>query len=230
MIDVSRGLLGIYQGIEGLHTGPNVIIADFPLRWTVRGLSKLFEEGINAVITSQRAIHATIMEPKIKNRSMIFYLMANIEASLMKGENNWALLLDPDGFIAEGSGDNFFIIKDKKIISPEGRNMLRGISRDYVMNVIGPELGFEVIEKNIEPYDVYNADEAFMTGTPFCMLPVTSLNDVKIGDGKVGQDFNSLLNQWSKNMNLNISDQIKQWNQVDDQIDTGTSPYRFKSK
>jgi len=156
--------------------------------------------------------------------------MANIEASLMKGENNWALLLDPDGFIAEGSGDNFFIIKDKKIISPEGRNMLRGISRDYVMNVIGPDLGFEVIEKNIEPYDVYNADEAFMTGTPFCMLPVTSLNDVKIGDGKVGQHFNSLLNQWSKNMNLNISNQIKQWNKADGQIDSGTSPYRFKSK
>lgn len=230
MIDVSRGLLGIYQGIEGLHTGPNVIIADFPLRWTVRGMGKLFDEGINAVITSQRAIPATLMEPKIKNRSRIFYLMANIEASLMKGENNWALLLDPDGFIAEGSGDNFFIIKDKKIISPEGRNMLRGISRDYVMNVIGPDLGFEVIEKNIEPYDVYNADEAFMTGTPFCMLPVTSLNDVKIGDGKVGQHFNSLLNQWSKNMNLNISDQIKQWNKADGQIDSGTSPYRFKSK
>jgi branched-chain amino acid aminotransferase len=230
MIDVSRGLLGIYQGIEGLHAGPNVIIADFPLRWTVRGMGKLFDEGINAVITSQRAIPATLMEPKIKNRSRIFYLMANIEASLMKGENNWALLLDPDGFIAEGSGDNFFIIKDKKIISPEGRNMLRGISRDYVMNVIGPDLGFEVIEKNIEPYDVYNADEAFMTGTPFCMLPVTSLNDVKIGDGKVGQHFNSLLNQWSKNMNLNISDQIKQWNKADGQIDSGTSPYRFKSK
>ena len=63
-----------------------------------------------------------------------------------------------------------------------------------------------------------------MTGTPFCMLPVTSLNDVKIGDGKVGQHFNSLLNQWSKNMNLNISDQIKQWNKADGQIDSGTSP------
>ena len=171
MIDVSRGLLGIYQGIEGLNSGPNIIIADFPLRWTVRGMGKLFDEGINAVITSQRAIPASLMEPKIKNRSRLFYLMANIEASLMKGENNWALLLDPDGFIAEGSGDNFFIIKDKTINSPEVRNMLRGISRDYIMKVVGPELGFNVIEKNIEPYDVYTADEAFMTGTPFvCYL------------------------------------------------------------
>jgi branched-chain amino acid aminotransferase len=230
MIDVSRGLLGIYQGIEGVDSGPNVIIADFPLRWTVRGMGDLFDHGINAVITSQRAIPASLMEPKIKNRSRLFYLMANIEASMIKGDNNWALLLDPDGFIAEGSGDNFFIIKDKKIISPEGRNMLRGISRDYVMKVIGPELGFEVLEKNIEPYDVYSADEAFMTGTPFCMLPVTSLNDVKIADGKVGKHFNSLLSQWSNNMNLDIAKQIKNWNKADKGKDVGTSPYKFKTK
>jgi branched-chain amino acid aminotransferase len=230
MIDVSRGLLGIYQGIDGLHSGPNVIIADFPLRWTVKGMGKLFDTGINAVITSQRAIPASLMEPKIKNRSRLFYLMANIEASLMKGENNWALLLDPDGFIAEGSGDNFFIIKDNTIISPEGRNMLRGISRDYVMNVIGPELGYEVIEKNIEPYDVYTADEAFMTGTPFCMLPVTSLNDVNIGEGKVGEHFNKLLKQWSLNMDLDIAAQIQKWNEEDGDIVTGPSPYKFKSK
>ena len=110
MIDVSRGLLGIYQGIDGAHKGENIIIADFPLRWTVSGMGKLFEEGINAVIPSQRAIPASLMDPKIKNRSRLFYLMANIEASLFKGDNNWALLLDTDGFIAEGTGDNFFII------------------------------------------------------------------------------------------------------------------------
>ncbi|HRR40941.1 MAG TPA: aminotransferase class IV, partial [Syntrophales bacterium] len=54
MIDVSRGLLSIYQGIAGVHKGPNIIIADFPLRWTVAGMGKLFDEGINAVIPSQR--------------------------------------------------------------------------------------------------------------------------------------------------------------------------------
>ena len=78
MIDVSRGLLGIYNGIEGVQPGPNIIIADFPLRWTVRDMGVLFDNGINAVITSQRAIPASLMEPKIKNRSRLFYLMANI--------------------------------------------------------------------------------------------------------------------------------------------------------
>ena len=52
--------------------------------------------------------------------------MANIEASLMKGERNWALLLDEDGFITEGTGDNFFIVKKERIITPEGRNILGG--------------------------------------------------------------------------------------------------------
>ena len=66
MIDVSRGLLGIYQNIEGLHKGPNVIIADFPLRWTVATMGSLFESGINMVVTSQRAIPASLMDPKIK--------------------------------------------------------------------------------------------------------------------------------------------------------------------
>src|SRR5947207_409821 len=95
MIDVSRGLLGIYQGIDGLHKGHNVIIADFPLRWTVAGMGELFETGINAVISSQRAIPAMLLDPKVKNRSRIHYLMAYIEVGQFEGNNNWALLLDP---------------------------------------------------------------------------------------------------------------------------------------
>lgn len=229
MIDVSRGILGIYQGVDGLPKGPNVIIADFPLRWTVAGMGLLFDTGINAVVTSQRAIPATLLDPKIKSRSRIFYLMANIEVSQIEGENNWALLLDPDGFIAEGTGDNFFIIKGNTIISPEGRNILRGISRSYVMEELGPKLGMKVIEKNIEPYDVYIADEAFMTGTPFCMLPVTRLNGVSIGEGKVGSSFRALLALWSQNVGVDIEQQIKAWNAMDvvNPVDSPT-PYRFK--
>jgi branched-chain amino acid aminotransferase len=232
MIDVSRGLLGIYQGIEGLHKGPNVIIADFPLRWTVATMGALFDTGINAVITSQRAIPANLLDPKIKNRSRIFYLMANIEASQVEGDNNWALLLDPDGFVAEGTGDNFFIIKNGVVITPEGRNILRGISRDYVMQELCTQLGIPVVEKNIEPYDVYTADEAFMTGTPFCMLPVTALNGNPIGDGKVGSVFTRILNQWSQNANVDIKGQIQKWDaeRGDTAGASAPTPYRFKSK
>lgn len=231
MIDVSRGVLGIYQGIEGIHKGPNIIIADFPLRWTVVGMGKLFKKGINAVITSQRAIPGSLLDPKIKNRSRIHYLMANIEASQVDGEDNWALLLDPDGFIAEGTGDNFFIVKNNTIISPEGRNILRGISRACVMEELAPQLGISVIEKNIETYDVYTADEAFMTGTPFCMLPVTQLNGLQIGDGKPGNCYKALLDTWSRNVGIDIEGQIREWNETDLTSDCDApTPYLFKRK
>jgi branched-chain amino acid aminotransferase len=232
MIDVSRGLLGIYYGIEGLHKGPNVIIADFPLRWTVKTMGSLFDSGINAVIPSQRAIPGHLLDPKIKSRSRIHYLMANIEASQIQGNNNWALLLDQDGFVSEGTGDNFFIIKNGIVITPEGRNILRGISREYVMNELCMQLGMPVVEKNFEPYDVYMADEAFMTGTPFCMLPVTSLNGLSIGNGRVGEGFNRLINQWSKNTGIDIVAQIKQWDNAseDSALRDVPTPYRFKTK
>lgn len=232
MIDVSRGLLGIYQGIQGLHKGPNAIIADFPLRWTVAGMSKLFDHGINAVITSQRAIPASLLDPKVKNRSRIHYLMANIEAGLLEGDNNWALLLDPDGFIAEGTGDNFFIVKDGIVITPEGRNILRGVSRAFVMEELCATLGIPVVEKNFESYDVYTADEAFMTGTPFCMLPVTSLNGTAIGTGKSGETFAKILRCWGEKTGVDIAEQIRTWDAARD-MDVGTdvpTPYRFKSK
>jgi branched-chain amino acid aminotransferase len=231
MIDVSRGLLGIYQHNVGGHKGPNVIIADFPLRWTVAGMGHLFDKGINAVITSQRALPASLLDPKIKNRSRIHYLMANIEASQMEGEDNWALLLDTDGFVAEGTGDNFFVIKNGVIYTPEGRNILRGISREYVMKELAPQLGIPVIEKNLDPYDIHVADEAFMTGTPFCMLPVTRINGANIGDGAVGPVFNRVLEAWNKNVGLDIARQIKDWNAAGN-VNTGDAPtpYRFKTK
>ena len=232
MIDVSRGLLGIYEGIEGLHKGPNVIIADFPLRWTVATMAPLFETGINAVITSQRAIPGYLLDPKIKNRSRIHYLMANIEAGQVEGDNNWALLLDTDGFVAEGSGDNFFIIKDGVMITPEGRNILRGISREYVMKELCPQLGMTVLEKNIEAYDVYTADEAFMTGTPFCMLPVTSINGSPIGTGSIGDEFCRILAQWSVNTGVDISGQITRWDSERTSFGASSTPtpYAFKTK
>ncbi|MBN2406667.1 MAG: aminotransferase class IV [Elusimicrobia bacterium] len=228
MINVSRGPLGIYAHVFDRKIEPTVVIADFPLKWTVAGMGKLFDDGINAVIPSQRAIPGNLLDPKIKNRSRLHYQMANIEVSQYEGENNWALLLDPDGYIAEGTGDNFFIVKDGRLITPEGRNILRGISRKYIFELAG-ELKVDCIENNIEPYDVHTADEAFMTGTPFCLLPVTSLNGITIGDGKMGKTTRRLLDKWGKNVGVDIVAQIKKFNK---EIDAGkgtsaATPYRF---
>ena len=157
-------------------------------------------------------------------------MMANIEVSTYEGDNNWALLLDPDGFIAEGTGDNFFIVKDGKIITPEGRNILRGISRAYIFE-LAQQLGLACVEKNIEPYDVITADEAFMTGTPFCLLPVTSLNNVRIGDGKIGKMTKLLMDTWSENVEVDIVEQITGWDRTrSGQTTDAPSPYAFRKK
>ena len=121
------------------------------------------------------------------------------------------------------------MVKDGVVITPEGRNILRGISRDYVIE-IAKELNIPAIEKNIEPYDVYTADEAFLTGTPFCILPTTQLNGQDIGDGKMGEITRRLLKKWSENVGLDIEAQIRKYGQ-DIQSNKNISaptPYQFK--
>jgi branched-chain amino acid aminotransferase len=229
MIDVTRGLLGIYANRVAGHTGTNLIIADFPLRWTVAGCAHLYTEGIDAVIPSQRMIPASLLEPKVKNRNRIHYLMANIEVANYKGKNAWALLLDPDGFISEGSGSNFMLIKNGALFSPEPRNLLRGISRDYIIELAG-QLGIPFREKNLEPYDVMTAEEAFFCCTPFCMVPAVKFNGLNIGEGKVGPIYRRLIGQWSKNVGVDIIGQARKW--ADARADTrtpGATPYSFPS-
>ena len=223
LIDISRGLLSIYEDVD-IKKGPNVIISDFPLRWTVQNCSHLYDNGLNLCIPSQRAIPAHLMDPKIKNRSRLFYLMANIEVSMLKGNDNWALLLDTNGFIAEGTGSNFFMVKDNTIFTPEHRDVLRGISMNTVIKDLAPVLGLAVVKKNIEPFDVYEADEVFLTSTPFCILPVVKLNRLNIGDGKPGKITKKLLKTWSDFVGVDIVKQIKSW---DEKKKTGTTPYKF---
>ena len=228
MINVSRGPLGLYAPVFDGKLEPTVVIADFPLKWTVASMGHLFEKGINAVIPSQRAIPAFLMDPKIKNRSRLFYQMANIEVSQVEGENNWALLLDVDGYITEGTGDNFFIVKNGEILTPEGKNILRGITRDYIFT-LAEELNIPCRECNIEPYDVYTADEAFMTGTPFCILPTVSLQGLQIGKGKLGNITNILINKWSKNVGLDIRKQIEEYGKEVQHLNMNIpTPYQFK--
>ena len=228
MINVSRGPLSIYEQVFDGKLEPTVIIADFPLKWTVQGMGKLFDSGINAIIPSQRAVPAELIDPKVKNRSRLHYMMANIEVSKFPGENNWPLLLDPDNHIAEGTGDNFFIVKDNVLYTPEPRNILVGISRNYIFELAN-ELGIKYEECNLKVEDVNNADEAFMTATPFCMIPVTKINGKKIGGGKRGPITENLLKKWSKNVGVDIEKQIKEFNsELNNLKSNSITPYQFK--
>jgi branched-chain amino acid aminotransferase len=227
MINVSRGPLAIYEHVFGGAIGPTVVVADFPLKWTVAGMGHLFDSGIHAVIPSQRAIPASLLEAKVKSRSRLHYMMANIEVSNWSGSDNWALLLDPDGFIAEGTGDNFFVVRGGEILTPEPRNILRGISRAYIFE-LAAQIGIPCAERNLEPYDVLESDEAFMTGTPFCALPVTKLNGSLIGSGRPGPILAQLLDAWSANVGLDVVAQMKRYS--DDVARGGAkgpTPYSF---
>ena len=230
MIDVTRGLLGLYADRVDIPSGPNLIIADFPVRWTVEDSAQLYTEGIDIVIPSQRMIPATLLEPKVKNRNRIHYLMANIELSNYKGRNPWALLLDPDGFISEGTGSNFFLIRKGCIYTPEPRNILRGISRDYVIE-LARELGVPLIEKNLEPYDIHMADEAFFSCTPFSIAPATRFLGRDIGDGKVGPVYSRLIERWSQNVGVDIIGQTQAYAAAAGKSRTarGATPYQFAS-
>ena len=226
MINVSRGPLAIYSQLFDDPAAPTLVISDFPLKWTVASMGHLFDAGINAVVTSQRAMPASLLDPKVKSRSRLHYMMANIEASGWEGEDNWALLLDPDGFVAEGTGDNFFLVRDGALMTPEPRNVLRGISRAYVLE-LAAQLELEWRETNLGVYDVVAADEAFFTATPFCMLPVTRINGSPIGDGVVGPVFRRILERWSSTVGVDIEQQIKGYSAEVSGRRSGPTPYQF---
>jgi len=227
MINITRGLLGIYSDRVDVKPGVNLIIADFPLRWTVQDSAHLYTEGIDVVIPSQRMIPASLLDPKAKNRNRIHYLMANIELSKYSGKNAWAVLLDTDGFLTEGTGSNFFLVKNGVILSPEPRNILRGISRDYVIELAN-DLNIKFCEKNLEPYDIMTADEAFFTCTPFSIVPALCFQGRKIRAVIVGPIYKMLIDRWSQNVGIDIVGQIQQYaSNNENRAVGGATPYQF---
>lgn len=228
MINVSRGPLSMYKMVFNGKLEPTVVIADFPVKWTVASLAHFYDDGIHAVTPLQRAIPSQYLEAKIKNRSRIHYMMANLQVSLVNDPNAWALLMDPDGFVAEGTGSNFFIVQEGKLLTPEGRNILRGTRRAYLLD-LARRLGIPAEEKNIELYDVIHSDEAFFSSTAFSMLPCTKINGLAIGNGKMGPVTSHLLNEWSKEVKVDIMAQTKAFAKEVGGF-PGTNIYRFERK
>lgn len=226
MINVSRGPLSMYKMVFGGELEPTVVIADFPVKWTVASIAHLFDSGVHAITPSQRAIPAQLLEPKIKNRSRMHYMVANLQVSMVNDPNAWALLLDPDGFVTEGTGSNFFIVKDGALLTPEPRNILRGTRRAFVLS-LAEKLGIPTRECNIELYDVAHADEAFFTSTAFTMLPCTMINGMLIGDGQRGPVFQEFLDAFSEAVGVDIETQTKTFAAEVGDVLSGTNIYKF---
>jgi branched-chain amino acid aminotransferase len=227
MIDVSRGPLAMYARVFGGKVEPTVIISDFPVRWTVVPLAPLYRSGVHAVFPCQRMIPADLLEPKIKNRSRLHYLMANLDVAMVDDPTAWALLLDPAGFIAEGTGSNFFLVKDGRLLTSEPRNILRGTRRKYTMQ-LARKLGIEVVECNLNEYDAINADEAFFTSTAFTLMPCVKVQGCTIGNGQRGPITQKLIDAWCELVGLDFIAQAEQYlAEASDDAYSGVTMYRF---
>ena len=143
------------------------------------------------------------MSPRAKAHNYINMVLADME---VKGQNPdaWAILLDTNGNIAEGMGSNFFIVRNGAVITPREQFVLAGISRQTVIE-LAQELDIETREADIDLFDAYTADEAFVTSTSFCICPVSSINGATVGEGSVpGPTTDRLLKAYSGLVGVDI--------------------------
>ena len=142
------------------------------------------EKGIRIKTSSFTRHHVNATMCKAKSNGNYINSMMALQEALTDGYDE-ALLLDVDGFVAEGSGENIFIVRDGVIYTPELTSALEGITRDTVL-ALADELGLDVIEKRITRDEVYVADEAFFTGTAAEVTPIRELDNRSIGNGGRG--------------------------------------------
>ena len=145
------------------------------------------EAAANCCTSTWRRMEDTMIPPSSKIGGLyVNSLLAKTEATLAGFDE--AILLTQDGFIAEGAGENIFIIKNGTLITPSVTdNILTGITRNAVMQIASNELGLTTTERSVRRSEIYNADECFLTGTAAHLTPVGSLDNIKIGNGEMGE-------------------------------------------
>lgn len=201
---VSAGESAIYAG-HAVRTGPTVCAHTFPL--DLSRFARKLREGAHVVTPGTRQVPSDCWSPLIKCRSRMHYYLADREARQIDPDA-LALLLDSEGHLTETSGANFLLVEKSNLVSPYFGKTLPGISRKVVLELAG-RLGLGVVERNLTPPDAMNADEALLTGTAFCLLPVTRINGKPIGGGRPGPVFRRLLAAWSEAVGVDIADQIR---------------------
>lgn len=155
----------------------------------------LYEKGLTAVTVAVRRNSFDALPPNIKSLNYLNNILAKIEANAKGGDE--AIFLDRNGYVSEGSGDNIFIIKNGEITTPPTINNLKGITRDVVIELT-KKLGIPLKEANIGLYDLYTADEVFVTGTAAEIAPIVVIDGRKIGDGKPGKITRMLMEEFRK--------------------------------
>ncbi len=153
---------------------------------------EMYHVGLHVVTVSTRVCPAQSLEPRIKSLGKY---VANIQAKLEANRvgAGEGLMLNIQGYVAEATGDNIFIIKDGKIATPPSyAGILEGITRNTVMQ-IARDMGIKVKEKLFTLFDVYTCDECFLTGTAAEVIPAVKVDGRTIGDGRPGEMTNRLI-------------------------------------
>ena len=168
---VSRGIDLVGGDMWDTDGGPTVIIECMPLPLKPR--ARLYRDGIDIMVPSTRRIPPESLSPRAKSHNYLNLVMADLEVKSQDPEA-WAILLDTRGFLSEGIGSNIFTIKNDVIYTPKEQYVLGGISRETAIE-LADDLGLKVIEKDIDLFDAYTADEIFLTSTSLCICGVRSI-------------------------------------------------------
>lgn len=191
----------VYGGAAAGVLKPTVLIECQPLPFAAR--AQYYRDGLPVVVPSVRRTPPASMSPRAKVHNYINLIQGELEVKA-QNPDAWAILLDMNGNIAEGMGSNFFIVKDGVVMTPREQYVLGGISRETVLQ-LATERQIKAIEADIDLFDAYTAEEAFVTSTSFCICPVVSVNGSVIGEGQIpGPVTGRLLQAYSELVGLDI--------------------------
>jgi branched-chain amino acid aminotransferase len=176
---VSRGVDPI-EGDEPAQSGPNVVVECTPLPLKAR--ARQFRDGIDVWTPAHRRVAPDMLSPRAKTHNYLNMIVAE-QTVKAHDPDGWAILLDPQGNLAEGIGSNVFLVRDGKLFTPSERYVLPGVSRQMTLDLAG-RLGIPASECDLDLFDAANADEMFLTSTSLCIAGVRSFNGAKVGDGR----------------------------------------------
>ena len=199
---VTRGI-----GVESIRDSgpPNVCVNVKPISCAT--FARFFERGAHGIIARTRSYPVESMDPKLKHYSRLNFVLADIEVSNIDPTAS-PILLDSNGNVTEGNAFNIFVVVDGKIKTPRGDSILQGVTRQVVME-LADAMGNPVVEEDLQPYDLYTADEVFFTRTTPRIIPVSRIDNRPVGDRFPGVVTEQLLAAHSDLVGLDIVDQIR---------------------
>lgn len=170
------------EGDRWEHYGPTVIVECTPL--PLKDRAHLYRDGIQVVTPSVRRTPPEAQTPRAKSHNYLNLVMGDLE---VRAQNPaaWAVLLDMNGNLCEGLGCNIFVVQNGELLTPREKFVLPGVSRATVIE-LAAKLGIPCREADLDLYDAYNADEAFITSTSLCICPVASVNGMAPAAGIYG--------------------------------------------